>query len=232
MARNMARALALLFLARASRAAVFKCPGMNIPVYTMVNATSVRQISAVTSSFVFEGTASYAWRDDSMFDAAYDDEPYKNEYALMSNWTCTDPITSAQLAPLFAIDFQSKLSVSYSNFKLTVSYGQPPEWTGLANANFSLTYNFTTEGEPTPVFVVGTHAFAVTFTQQQNLVDFPFDKQTATFSFVNSVRVDQTPLQASPCCAQPRTLTGPPHTLPKPNRRVLRRTSSSRQRPP
>jgi hypothetical protein len=67
-----------------------------------------------------------------------------------------------------------------------VEYGRPPAWTGLANASLDLTYNTTTEGEPQPVFVVGSHAFAVTFTQQQNLIDFPFDKQAATFSFINA----------------------------------------------
>lgn len=89
--------------------------------------------------------------------------------------------------PLFEIDFQSKLSVSYSVFSLTVVYGQWPAWTGLGNATLDVTYNATSpDGVLQPVFVVGSHSFAVTFTQPQNLIDFPFDKQAATFSFVNS----------------------------------------------
>lgn len=47
-----------------------------IPVFTRAVATRVSSVSAVSSSFLWEGVFTYTWRDDSLGDSCSDGDTY------------------------------------------------------------------------------------------------------------------------------------------------------------
>lgn len=71
--------LLLLQVQRASALARATIASWHIPVYVRVKATRVLTIDAARSTFIFEGTLQYAWRDDSLFDSMDDGEVYEPE---------------------------------------------------------------------------------------------------------------------------------------------------------
>ena len=68
-----------------------------IPVYTKVDTTNVRAVSAQTSSFIWEGTISYAFADDSFL--SYQDK-------------CAEPLPPNTCAPFVGMSYKGKTAGS------------------------------------------------------------------------------------------------------------------------
>ena len=192
--------LACTLAARSASAASSGNLTWGIPVYVQVQSARLSQISAVSSSFVYEAVVTYAWRDDKLWLSMNDGDAYTAAAAVNSNFTTTKgtfPNTRTFVPFVSTMDLSTVSATSYNKIAWTVEYGAL-DWTGAPNtvswcaACYGLT---ATDDDPTstdpiipePVWVVGVHSFSATFVQTQNLADFPFDTQTAAITITNSL---------------------------------------------
>jgi len=162
----------LLILTLANGQKFVRSSFMGLKVYTRVSISSVRGVSAVTSSFVIEGTFEFTWKDNSMYAVAYDGDPYTsgtdaNSMASQSQFAYGRG--NVMYGPKLTLDIQKRLSTSYEITTWNIEYGTP-DWTGLPF-----------EDEDT--YVSGYTRFSYTISQNQDLRDFPLDSQSLIFSF-------------------------------------------------
>jgi len=87
--------LALAAAAKSTR------PTWNLTCYVRATTINLRQVSAVLSTFVYDGSIQYAWRDDSLFDYADDGVPYTQDIGESSVlWPNATAIRGSQPYPL------------------------------------------------------------------------------------------------------------------------------------
>ena len=149
-------------------------PPFGLSVYVMLDSQTIRQISAVTSSFQFTGVFYYAWQDDSLVDYAGSGADYLPLAPLSSlayELETLDPETSMNttktVGPVLTTAFKSALSSALDEMEWVVSDGVP-DWVGAVVAPADSTW------------ILGSQTISKVFSATQDLVDFPFDTQILT----------------------------------------------------
>lgn len=103
-----------ILFALAAAAKLTTRPTWNLTCYVRATTINLRQVSAVLSTFVYDGSIQYAWRDDSLFDYADDGVPYTQAIGESSAlWPNATAIPGSQPYPLVV---RGAPAVSYSSF--------------------------------------------------------------------------------------------------------------------
>ena len=203
-ARHLAaRLLLACLLAHGAGAKKFVRPPYSIPVWVKANVVGIRAVSAATSSFIFEGSLQYAWRDDSLYyyfndgdtyadlplvngrsPAAYSDFYLQAVASYVPEFAGDKPVTGLPSLNN-AIGVVGRLAGSSAEI-WKIEYGVP-DW---------LLLDVKAEEGDYSTWVTGLVTYTGLQVQApQELRDFPYDVQTLSLRLVNRAAV--TPLNAS-----------------------------------
>lgn len=145
-------------------------PPANASVYLSLFSNSIRKISAVDASFVFDAVLSMAWQDTRWNASAFLDFAFANygddtgSYDTVVGYGGFQP----------ALEFGNAVTLtagSPSSAPLFMQQGAP-DWAGVSDGSSA--------------WIVGEVRTSGTFLQPQSLRDFPFDSQTASIVLQSS----------------------------------------------